>query len=179
MPPCLHALISLSSSLNHIPPPKVKHKGKENYPHYPPDPRNDPLSTTTNSEPQIKPRTQPGEDGRGEAVSLKAARRLASGSRTSPEEELLLMPLPPPPVSADKAADDGEEDKGGGGGAGEISRHGRFLEGLSPVDCRIMSRVCHPVVERSWKDSARSCWVATRQRRASSSCREERGAQLA
>jgi hypothetical protein len=44
------------------------------------------------------------------------------------------------------------------------------LGSLSPVDCRIMCSVCHPVVERSWKDSARSWWVATRQRSISSSC---------
>lgn len=44
------------------------------------------------------------------------------------------------------------------------------LGGLSPVDCRIANNVCHPVVDLSWKASARSCPVATRHKRASSSC---------
>ena len=45
------------------------------------------------------------------------------------------------------------------------------LGGRSPLSCRIASKVAQPGVLRSWKPSARSCVVATRQRRASSSCR--------
>ena len=44
------------------------------------------------------------------------------------------------------------------------------LGGRSPLSCRIASKVAQPGVLRSWKPSARSCVVATRQRRASSSC---------
>ena len=64
-----------------------------------------------------------------------------------------LPRLPPPPSSS------------------SLARRGRFLVGiLSPVDCRMASSVCQPGVEKSWYVSARSWAVATRHRRASSSC---------
>jgi len=39
----------------------------------------------------------------------------------------------------------------------------------SPADCRIINSVCQPGVDCSWNVSARSCCVATRQSKASSS----------
>jgi len=48
----------------------------------------------------------------------------------------------------------------------------------SPVDWRMAWRVCQPSVERSWNESARSCWLATRHKSANSSC-ENRVSRLA
>ena len=52
--------------------------------------------------------------------------------------------------------------------APEEKGEGRF-GGRSPLSSRMANNVAHPGVLRSWKTSARSCVVATRQRRASSS----------
>lgn len=64
---------------------------------------------------------------------------------------------------ADVEADDGKWSAT----AAESSR--RRLGIRSPVDFRMAWRVCQPSVERSWNESARSCWLATLQSKVSSS----------
>ncbi len=82
-----------------------------------------------------------------ESFSLKPANRLASGSPDSRMGTLY---------------DEGATEGRSSGSRGRLGTR-------SPVDCRIAWRVCHPSVDLSWNESARSCWLATRHSRASSS----------
>lgn len=104
--------------------------------------------------------------GRGRrSFSLKAAIRLVKGSSGSRgiewwrEEEV---------EGVDGGEVDGEIDETSAAVA-TCSSSRRRLGIRSPVDWRMACRVCHPSVERSWKESARSCWLATLQSSASSS----------
>lgn len=89
---------------------------------------------------------------------------------------LPLNPNPPPPFSLQlllslKAAN--FLARGSPGSRARVLLSASSLGRLgmrSPVDWRIAWRVCQPSVERSWNESARSCWLATRHARANSSC---------
>lgn len=95
------------------------------------------------------------------SFSLKAANRLASGSPGSLTTEGTLE------CKEDEDGDEESEEDEVASGTSSCSR--KRLGIRSPVEFRMACSVCQPCVERSWNESARSCWVATRQRRASSS----------
>ena len=106
---------------------------------------------------QPSPKIHVVREGRS-PFNLKAANRLARGSSLSDglfclkeEAAALLPPRIVGPPSIEVSPD-----------------RGRFGF-LSPVDWRMTTSVCHPDVDRSWNDSARSRCVAALQRRPSSS----------